>query len=94
MGEIMGIWSSCIVCGEMNIITASMMGYLVISKDLNVHIPFVPEILLLRMYDGDEFEQAPGLGDGHGSLASCRPPGPKESDTTEQLEEPSHLKRP
>lgn len=50
MGEIMGIWSSCIVCGEMNIITASMMGYLVISKDLNVHIPFVPEILLLRMY--------------------------------------------
>ena len=35
--------------------------------------------------DGDEFEQAPGVGDGHGSLASCRPPGPKESDTTEQL---------
>ena len=35
--------------------------------------------------DGDVFEQAPGLGDGHGSLASCRPPGRKESDTTEQL---------
>ena len=35
--------------------------------------------------NGHEFEQAPGLGDGHGSLASCRPWGPKESDTTEQL---------
>ena len=35
--------------------------------------------------DGHEFEQAPGAGDGHGSLASFRPRGPKESDTTEQL---------
>ena len=26
-----------------------------------------------------------GVGDGHGSPASCRPRGPKESDTTEQL---------
>ena len=25
---------------------------------------------------------APGVGDGHGSPASCRPRGPKESDTT------------
>ena len=49
MGEIMGIWTSCMVRGEMNIITAGMMDYLVISKDLNVHIPFVPEILLLRI---------------------------------------------
>ena len=32
-----------------------------------------------------EFEQAPGVGDGHGSLASCRPRGHKESDSTEQL---------
>ena len=29
--------------------------------------------------DGHEFEQAPGAGDGHGSLASFRPRGPKES---------------
>ena len=35
--------------------------------------------------DGHEFEQAPGVGDGHGSPASCRPRGPKESDTTEPL---------
>ena len=35
--------------------------------------------------DGHEFEQAPGVGDGQGGLASCSPWGRKESDTTEQL---------
>ena len=30
-----------------------------------------------------EFEQAPGVGDGQGSLACCSPWGRKESDTTE-----------
>ena len=35
--------------------------------------------------DGHEFEQAPGGGDGQGSLACCSPWGHKESDTTEQL---------
>ena len=35
--------------------------------------------------DGHEFEQAPGVGDGQGSLACCRPRGCKESDTTERL---------
>ena len=29
------------------------------------------------------FEQAPGVGDGQGSLAWCSPWGHKESDTTE-----------
>ena len=33
----------------------------------------------------DEFEQAPGIGDGQGSLACCSPWGLKESDMTEQL---------
>ena len=33
--------------------------------------------------DGHEFEQAPGVGDGQGSLAYCSPWGCKESDTTE-----------
>ena len=37
--------------------------------------------------DGHEFEQAPGVGDGQGSLVCCTPPGHKESDTTEQLNE-------
>ena len=35
--------------------------------------------------DGHEFEQAPGVGDGEGSLACCSPWGRKELDTTEWL---------
>ena len=35
--------------------------------------------------DGHEFEQAPGVGDGQGSLACCSPWGRKESDTIEWL---------
>ena len=35
--------------------------------------------------DGHEFEQAPGVGDGQGSLACCNAWSPKESDTTERL---------
>ena len=34
--------------------------------------------------NGHEFEQAPGVGEGQRSLASCSPLGHKESDTTEQ----------
>ena len=44
----------------------------------------------MRWLDGitdsrDEFEEAPGVGDGQGVLACCGPWGRKESDTTEQL---------
>ena len=35
--------------------------------------------------DGHEFEQAPGVGDGQGSLACCSPWGHTESDMTERL---------
>ena len=35
--------------------------------------------------DGHEFEQALGVGNGQGSLASCSPWGSKELDMTEQL---------
>ena len=35
--------------------------------------------------NGLEFEQAPGVGDGQGSLACCSPWGHKELDTTEWL---------
>ena len=35
--------------------------------------------------NGNEFEEAQGVGDGQGSLACCSPWGRKESDTTEQL---------
>ena len=33
--------------------------------------------------NGLELEQAPGVGDGQGSLACCSPQGRKELDTTE-----------
>ena len=36
-------------------------------------------------FDGHEFEQAPGVGDGQASLACCGPCGCKESDKTERL---------
>ena len=35
--------------------------------------------------NGHEFEQAPGVGDGQGSLVCCSPWGCKESDITERL---------
>ena len=35
--------------------------------------------------DGQEFQPAPGVGDGQGGLASCSPWGRKESDMTEPL---------
>ena len=39
--------------------------------------------------DGHAFEQAPGVGDGQGSLVCCSPQGLKESDKTEQLNGPN-----
>ena len=36
-------------------------------------------------FDGHEFEQALGVGDGQGSLESCSPWGHKESDMAERL---------
>ena len=35
--------------------------------------------------DAHEFEQDPGGAEGQGGLACCDPRGPKELDTTEQL---------
>ena len=35
--------------------------------------------------DGHESEQAPGVGDGQGSLECCSPWGRKELDMTERL---------
>ena len=35
--------------------------------------------------DGHEFEQAPGAGDGQGSLVCRSPWGHRESDTTKPL---------
>ena len=36
-----------------------------------------------HQFKGHELEQAPGVDDGQGGLASCSPWGHKESDTTE-----------
>ena len=38
-----------------------------------------------HQFDRHEFEQAPGVGDGQGTLACCSPWDYKELDTTEQL---------
>ena len=38
-----------------------------------------------HQFDGHEFEQAQGDGEGQGGLACCSPWGHKELDTTEQL---------
>ena len=40
---------------------------------------------MASLLDGYEFDQAPGVGDGQGSLACCSPWGSKKSDTTERL---------
>ena len=40
--------------------------------------------------NGHEFEQAPGVGDGQGSLECCSPRGHKESDMIEQRTELNH----
>ena len=37
-----------------------------------------------RRLDGHEFEQAPAIGEGQGSLVCCSPRGRKESNMTEQ----------
>ena len=37
-----------------------------------------------KMVGLHEFEQAPGIGEGQGSLVCCSPWGRKESDMTEQ----------
>ena len=42
--------------------------------------------------NGHEFEQAPGDGEGQGSLVCCSPWGHKELDTTEQLNN-NHFKQ-
>ena len=36
-----------------------------------------------HQFDKREFEQAPGVGDGQGSMACCSPQGHKELDMTE-----------
>ena len=41
--------------------------------------------------NGHEFEQAPGVNEGQGSLACCSPWGCRKSDMTEQLKNNSDI---
>ena len=43
-------------------------------------------------HNGHQFDQAPGDGEGQGSLACCNPWGCKESDTTERLNNNNNYK--
>ena len=43
-------------------------------------------------FNGHEFKQAPGDGEGQGSLACCSTWGHKELDTTEQLKKNMYLR--
>ena len=47
-----------------------------------------------HLLDGGEFEQAPRVDDGQGSLACCRPWSRKESDTTKWLNWTEQKQRP
>ena len=44
-----------------------------------------------HQFNGHEFEQAPGDGDGQGSLVCCSTCGRKESDMTERLNKQRQL---
>ena len=58
------------------------------GKDWSLEEKGTTEDEMVRWYhwlDGHEFEQAPGDGDGQGSLVCCSPRGRKELDTTERL---------
>ena len=41
--------------------------------------------------NGHEFEQAPGVGDGQGSLVCCSPWGHRELDTAERLNNNTYI---
>ena len=55
------------------------------NKNLALELRCIVMVRWHHQLDGHEFEQAPGAGDGQGSLASCSPWGHKESDMTEKL---------
>ena len=44
-----------------------------------------------HQHNGHQFDQAPGYGEGQGSLVCCNPWGCKESDTTELLNNNKYL---
>ena len=47
-----------------------------------------------HQFNGHEFEQTPGLGEGQGRLAGCSPQGHKASELTEQLNNDNQVTLP
>ena len=67
------------------------------GKDWRREQKGVTENEMIRWYhllDGHEFEQAPRVGDGQGSLMCCSSWGQKELEMTEQLNNNKEVKRP
>ena len=59
--------------------------FVVIHTDKDFSIVIEAEVDVLHQIDGHEFEQAPRVGDGQGTLECCSPWDCKELDTTEWL---------
>ena len=59
--------------------------FVVIHTDKDFSIVIEAEVDVLHQIDGHEFEQAPRVGDGQGTLECCSPWDCKELDTTERL---------
>ena len=62
-----------------------LWGLCYVCRLLSSILASIQGVLFIPRLDGHEFEQAPGVSDGQGSLACCSPWDCKESDTTERL---------
>ena len=61
---------------------------------ISLYLPFRFVVNLRLLLDnGHEFKQTPGDVEGQGGLSCCSPWGCKESDTTEQLNNKTVLKK-
>ena len=68
--------------------TDSLEKTLMLGKDWSQEKKGMTEVEMVGWHhrlNGHEFEWAPGVGDGQGSLACCSPWGCKESETTKRL---------
>ena len=74
----MPLWRNIVLCGLVHVLLET-----VIISRADLHILSVLRSTNGR-FDGHEFEQAPGVGDGQGSLVCCSP-WFAESYMTEQL---------
>ena len=69
------VWYSCLF--------KNFPQFVVIHTVKDFSIVNEAEVDVLHQIDGQEFEQAPRVGDGQGTLECCSPWGHKESDKTE-----------